>query len=325
MRSWIKILSLALVAQIALIALVQFQEERLSVYQGGDQLLTFDFSAVDRVEISQRDQDSLVLAKQDTEWILPNQSGFPASRSKLEDLESQLFEITRPWPAGSTMAAARQFEVADNNYRSKISFFSGENQLAALYFGTSPGFRKVHARLAGEEVTYSLDLHAHEITAESNPWLNRQLLRIPREDLQELRINDIALRIVDGEVELEDIPADKQLDSQRAESILRVASGINFSELIGDTEHERYFSPAEATLSYTIVTTEGNEITVAYKKEGEEDILLQSSSYPFLFKASQSQFENVQRLTKEDLLVEKEMPVADDEPEDTEEPSEVTE
>jgi len=324
MKSWIKILSLALIAQVALIIIVQFQEERLATYQGGERLLNFDFSAVDRVEISQRDQDSLVLAKQDTEWILPNQSGFPASKSKLEDLESQLFEITRPWPAGSTLAAARQFEAADNNYRSKISFYSGETKLAALFFGTSPGFRKVHARLAGEEVTYSLDLHAHEITADSTPWLNRQLLRIPREDLQELRINDIALRIVDGEVELEDIPADKQLDSQRAESILRVASGINFSELIGDTEHERYFSSADATLSYTIVTTDNHEITIAYKKEGEEDILLHSSSYPFLFKASKAQFENVQRLTKDDLLIEKEMPVADDDSEESEEPSEVT-
>jgi len=311
MSSWIRLLLVALLLQIGLVLFFQIQDKELAVYEGGDQLLPIEFDSVSRIEITQPEKETLIIAKKDSKWVLPEKKDFPVSETRIEELKNEIFEIKRPWPAGSTSAAAKKFEVEKDNFRTKLSFHNDQSDIATLYFGSSPGFRKVHARLSGEDVIYSLDLHAHQINAEEGPWLDRQLLRVAREDIKGLELNNFTLELEGETITLTELPEDYDLSQQRAESVLRMSSGVNFTEFLGGEDHEKYFSKEDATFSYSIKTREDADITISYKEDGEEEILLRSSLYPFLFKASKSQFENIQKLTKEDLI-EKEESLAED-------------
>ena len=46
-----------------------------------------------------------------------------------------------------------------------------------LYIGTSPGFRRVHARTEGDDAVFSIDFGIHELPVDEDDWLNQQLFR----------------------------------------------------------------------------------------------------------------------------------------------------
>ena len=48
--------------------------------------------------------------------------------------------------------------------------------MAELYLGTSPVFRKSHARQANNDVVYAMKLNTFDVPAENDYWLERTLL-----------------------------------------------------------------------------------------------------------------------------------------------------
>ncbi|MEQ8692832.1 MAG: DUF4340 domain-containing protein, partial [Pseudomonadales bacterium] len=54
----------------------------------------------------------------------------------------------------------------------------GDEQLADIYLGTSPGFQRVHARKAGEDEIFSVELSNYELPLTVDGWLDKALLSI---------------------------------------------------------------------------------------------------------------------------------------------------
>ena len=55
------------------------------------------------------------------------------------------------------MIAAKQFSVVDDKFERKISFTNKDNTQTKLYLGSSPGFKKVNARVDNETNTYKIE------------------------------------------------------------------------------------------------------------------------------------------------------------------------
>jgi hypothetical protein len=140
------------------------------------ELITFDREAVDRITIDDGDGKSLTLQKSADGWVLPAADGLPADAQKVSETLEKLGASDASWPVATTEAAATRFEVTDEKFQRRIRLANGDSTLIDLYLGTSPGFRKVHARLAGESDIYAITFANYDATTKAQDWLSKSLI-----------------------------------------------------------------------------------------------------------------------------------------------------
>jgi hypothetical protein len=132
---------------------------------------------VDRVIIS--DEDSTVLlTRGDDGWRMPEYHGLPVEAARIERAVAQLPGLPRGWPVADTANAAERFEVAEQAFQRRVEYFQGDDPAGTLYIGTSPGFRKVHARIADSDAIYAVDYNSFDLPAEASDWLDKRLLQL---------------------------------------------------------------------------------------------------------------------------------------------------
>lgn len=192
--------------------------------QGGP-LLTFAAAEVDAIELHDGAGQSVALDRVGDGWQLAD--GHPADAAKVTELLERLSALEAAWPVATTAAAADRFEVSADSHQRQVILRAGERTLADAYFGTSPGFQRVHARRADDEAVYSVGLSNYQLPVSSNDWLDRTLLQ-PRGELTAVaREGEWALSRSDEGWLLDGAAADQEAaaDLARRFSELRV-SGV---------------------------------------------------------------------------------------------------
>jgi len=171
--------------------------------QAASSLLQFSVDDVDRLVISgdekddeeQKDGKQVELSKAESGWHLAD--GTPADGEKIDGVLKKLAELNTPWPVATTESSRERFEVTPESHQRHIQLFAGDTIVADLYLGTSPGYRRVHARVADADEVYSVDFSNFEVPTAANDWLDKNLLQatgdvteLTREGAWTLRKND---------------------------------------------------------------------------------------------------------------------------------------
>lgn len=172
-----KHLIVILLAQCALVALVwlpDLQDTELEPF------LQFDAAQVHSIEIT-TDESALTIAQQpakNNRWWL-KALDLPADANQINALIKKIAAAgASSWPVTTSSSAHERFELTKDNYQRLIRFKDGGgDELAALYLGTSPGFGKVHARLAGESEIHAIEFNNFEAEAEASAWIDGGLLQ----------------------------------------------------------------------------------------------------------------------------------------------------
>lgn len=107
-------------------------------------------------------------------WRL--ESGLPADDDKVNDLLDKLAELAAPWPVATSADSAERFAVTEDNHQRRLVLEDAEDVVADVFLGTSPGYRRVHARVAGEDEVYSIDFSNYEAPTDADQWLDKGLL-----------------------------------------------------------------------------------------------------------------------------------------------------
>ena len=102
----------------------------------------------------------------------------PADDEKVTTLLDKLAGLQAPWPVATSADVAQRFEVAEDNYQRLVSLRQGDEILAQAYLGTSPGYQRVHARAAGQDDVYSVQLSNYELGLEIDAWLDKAVMAI---------------------------------------------------------------------------------------------------------------------------------------------------
>jgi len=176
MNRHVKALTLLLAAQLAILIGVLLWQQR-DVTAGGGQLLTIDRVAVDGILIVDDSGAKLKLARAAAGWQLPDAGGLPADADKVTQLLDKLFEASAPWPVATTAESAKRFEVTPDKFQRHIQLLVGDQVTGDVFLGTSPGFRKVHARLAQSDDIYAITFASFEATTKVDDWLDKSLLK----------------------------------------------------------------------------------------------------------------------------------------------------
>jgi len=174
----VTVLLLVLLIQCGIAAAVFWPRQHEAGQAATQTLASIAKEAIDELRIGDEFDNEAVLVRTGDRWLLPELENLPADADKVEALLRSISEQQLSWPIARSPAARQRFQVADYYYQRRLALLSGGDMQGTLYLGTSPGFRKVHARRAGDDAIYSIDLNTFDVPATSDAWLEPRLLQV---------------------------------------------------------------------------------------------------------------------------------------------------
>ncbi len=176
MNRHVKGLSLLLALQLVVLGGVLIWQQRAESGPPGT-LIDVNRDRVDSIVVVDDKGASLTLQKAAAGWVLPASQNLPADTTKVAGLLDKLTTASTPWPVATSSESAKRFEVTPDKFQREIKLKAGDDVVADLYLGTSPGFKKVHARRADSDDIYAITFANYEATARADDWLDKSLLR----------------------------------------------------------------------------------------------------------------------------------------------------
>ncbi|MGD8831028.1 MAG: DUF4340 domain-containing protein [Pseudomonadales bacterium] len=170
MRQRLTLLGALLVVQLVLIGVVYVASGH---EKAGEQLLDIDAGAIHGLEISDAEGNTITLGRTDSGWQVGE---LPADAEKVDGVIESLVSGAGGWPVATSEDSQTRFEVTGDKFQRRIAFEGEGDELAVVYLGTSPGFRRVHARRDGEDEVFSIDFAVHEVPTKAGDWLDKQVL-----------------------------------------------------------------------------------------------------------------------------------------------------
>ena len=160
------------VVQLVILALLMLggDEERTAM-----ELLAFETAEVVALTIEDGDGNTVSLTAQDGAWRLGE---LPADGGKVSEVIDSLVGGSANWPVATSESSQARFEVSEDAFQRRVQFDGESGTLATLYLGSSPGFRRIHAREADAQAIFSIDFGVHELPVDDSDWLDKQLFQV---------------------------------------------------------------------------------------------------------------------------------------------------
>lgn len=298
----VRLLSLLLVLQAGLVAWVNLPGDDPDAFEADKPLVALDLESADAVTIQQMDEAPLRMARRDAGWVLPEKGDFPVLPAKFEQFTGKLLGARRSWPVGRTMVAARQFKVTPDQFERRVRFFRGTEVLGDVFLGSSPGFRKVHARLDGDPHTYAIDFNAFDAPVDADRWYDTEVLKTAVADIARIDLGAYALKAGDGGFEVEGLGEKEETDTEPVRQLVERVTGVVFKDILSG-DGKALFEAGEPVLEYTIEMKEGSTIrhTVVSPEDGDHYIL-KSSARPHYFKVDREGFDRLRNTSRVQLV-----------------------
>lgn len=284
-RRWLALLTLLLVFQLGVLGSRYWSTAPLAPSSEVTlaRLLPADLDARE-ILIGDEYDNETVLSRRGQSWILPELLGLPANAQKVDAL-LRVIDADTLWPVARTSAARQRFQVADYLYQRRIALRGADDATEVIYLGTSPGFKKVHARNSTRDEIHSVTLNIHGVPAFSGAWLDPRLLQV-RTPLG-IDADSYSLRFENGQW----ISAfGSTPDVFELEALLDTLRSMQV-EGVADEATQRDLMDAEAALELRVRALAGEVNLELFAFE--EGYFILSSEYPLFFKLTRYDFERL--------------------------------
>lgn len=171
MNQRVGILMVILAVQLVAVGALAFMKSRTPVVAS---LLQFEAATIDALSIADNEGESVALAKVDNTWLVDN---LQADNGKVNELIDTFADMDAAWPVATSGATAERFEVTDDNYQRRIELGASGSVVGAVLLGTSPGYRRVHGRVAESDEVYSIAYSNYQAATGVDDWLDKALLQ----------------------------------------------------------------------------------------------------------------------------------------------------
>jgi len=281
------LLAVLLLVQLALAAMLYLRAGGFGAVQPDQPLVAFDAAAVDRLVITDGTGARVELVKRDGGWRLPGHFAFPASAAKVEALINDLHGLRTRLPVASSPDAFGRFKVATDQFERRIAFQQGDRELALLYLGDSPGFKRLFARNAQAQSVFEVGYSAYQASTKASDWTDKGLLTFPPDQITGLALNGLRL-VKDKQGDQEErwrIEGEgTTVDQAKATKLVRAAANLSFVEVLGTEARPEYGLDApELRLTLELKEGEPRELLIARLGEGK-DFVLKATHQPWYFK-----------------------------------------
>lgn len=278
MKYTVTVLLLVLLIQCGIAAAVFWPRQNEAADAADHTLAPVATDTIDELRIGDEFDNEVVLVKSGEHWLLPNLENLPADTDKVATLLQGIATRDVGWPIAHSPAARQRFQVAEYYYQRRLTLLSGGEKLGTVYLGTSPGFRKVHARNAGQDAIYSVALNTFDIPATSGAWLEPRLLQVRAPlridaDLYNLYLENGVWHSATGGTP----------DENEVEALISALKSLQVDG-VADEDIQRELSEAEADLVLKVQSLSGDISLELISLHG--DHFIHSTEFPLFFKLS---------------------------------------
>ncbi len=288
-NAWPRNLFILLVLQLVVAIAIYSYQRNAQPQVEAKPLIDFSFDKVDKWLVSDANAQ-VTLVKSGSTWQLPDLHQLPVDAQKLDGLVEKLKGTTLTWPVATTESSHERFDVAENKFQRRVEFFEGDKKTGEIFLGTSPGFKKVHLRRAGDKDVYAVELSSFEFASVTKDWLDSALLaakqpvQIRGADYQVQQDGD-NWRFVDD--------ATTSLDKAKITAVVDGIAGLAVQDVAAQTlEGQKE--------SITVKTAEA-EWQYDFIKAGEDYFVKRSDRDQF-FKISKADYDRIVLPKKQDLI-----------------------
>ncbi len=285
MRSAITVLSVLLGAQCLIAVILYWPEDMMPAMRDKQPLVSFNADLLDEIYISDRDNNEVILLKQGDTWLLPELEELPADDNMVRDLISALAYQAHGRPVADSIPARQRFQVAAYLHQRRLTLIGEGQLLGTIYLGTSPGFRRVHARNDATSEIYSVNFNNFDAPASAAAWLKRALVQV--RDVEAIDGPGFSLKR-DGNTWLSAsgiAPDRRELDA------LLLALASQQIDGVADEDEQRTLAETEPSFILDITTPAGSERLDYFKIDQNRFVL--SKRYPLFFRVSDYDFDRI--------------------------------
>ncbi len=266
------------------------------------QLLGVKLDELEKITIEEKGNPPLLMSKGDGVWSLPEYFDFPVSSDKIDNIMDKLLDATVGWPVATTQSAAKRFKVAPDDFEKKVVISDSNGTTKTLYLGTSPGFKKIHAKLDGDDNIYGINFGAYELATKPNDWADQAYLKIEGEEITEIEMGDVALTR-DGEIfQVKSLKDNEQTNASKTSSLHSKLANLSFLEVLGKSDKPVY-KQNEPELQYSVLLKGGDKIGVTISKfNDQDDYVLKPSNSEYYFKVAKHVVEGLDGFDRASLV-----------------------
>lgn len=301
MKRTITVAAALLVMQIALAVALNITGGRSADVSPAAPLFSFAPEAATTLEIAGPAGEKLTITKTDAGWILPARFNAPASADQVSSLLGKLAGLKQGLAVATSEEAAKRFKVAETGFERHVLVKKGEETLADLYVGTSPAFRQIHARKAGAREIFTAALNTFELEPAADKWLDKNVLRLGKEEMAELVFPDFTLQQKDKAWQLADVEQGKETAKEAADELVNTVGNLTIQDVMDPGEAAKLFG-GEAALSFTVKLKNGTGLDYRFVQQDKDNFLVKRSDRELYGKVHAIQVENLKKYSKEKLL-----------------------
>jgi hypothetical protein len=202
-----------------------------------------------RLEIHETDERSVALERRGDTWVLGDEDGFPADRSKVDELLESLEGIEVRRPVVTQSRYHDTFKVAEDDHERRLRIWDDPNDdpEVELFVGTSPNYRVSHVRLGDDDRVYEArGLGAYDLRSDATSWVEQTFVAVPYDDVTRLGLSNehgrLELMREEGAWKLVAPTGsdEKALDVPAVDSLVRSIASLRLSEPAGAVDAPAY-------------------------------------------------------------------------------------
>lgn len=314
----IQVLSGVLVLQLALAGGLLWRSGSDGDFATTEQWVAFDPASVEEIQIGDG-EDSVLLTRADGQWRMDDEHQSQAATDKVDELLSSLSELKSGLPVASTPGSHAQLEVDEDEFQRRLTIKTADATVADLFLGTSPGFRKSHARSVDQDEVYAVRLNTFDVPADKDDWLDRNLLQFGdissiESDGMKLALGDDQWSIVEPKAqsvshEVDTTQMDSVISQLQSLRVLGFAEPLQADDLpLADASEESAdgeSTETEPLLVHEVIVVQDEEpITLSISKKGSE-ATIERSDVPGVYGLSVASFDAFTPESLKQLIVEK--------------------
>lgn len=273
-----------LLIQIGLVVVFNNSQSRFTPFSPNSNLLNLEHQKVDTIVITGEQEKVIHLKNLDEKWFIDEKIVVPADSNRISNLLERISTFKRGLSVGSSAEAARRFKLAPTNFKHKLTFVNQNNELGTLYLGTSPGFKQLHAKTENNENIVTVELESHEVAANSEDWIDKTILNIDAEKVQNFIFTGFNLsRQDDSEWSFEKTSSDVELSPEQVNELIQKTTSLPVYNYINKEE----FSIDEIStllVAFTTVMEDSTSLQWKFVQDGENDAIVSRSDLPYLLR-----------------------------------------
>jgi hypothetical protein len=240
MKKLIVVCAALLLVQLALAAFIHLRQRPAVTGGQTGPLLHLNAAEVQELLLENGAGKQLTLNRDGEGWRLPGLDNFPADASRVQGLLDRLLGAQHGWPEATTTEAANRFKVAADRFEHRLTLRGGGKDLGRVFFGSSPGLRKVYLRVDGDSHIQTLTLETGQLDLSAEAWIDTGLLRFDSKQAQTIELPGLRLVRQGEALQPADLQTDEEPVRERVDALVRALAELRISTVLGQEARAEY-------------------------------------------------------------------------------------